>query len=271
MKIFIPTYGRADRQVTWDNLPHSAKFITELVVQKRDEDNYDTSKYPLIVLPPEIQDIGKTRQWLIDHTDDYMIMLDDDLDFATRRTDDEPTKFRPSTDVDTHNMLNGILTSLRMGFVMVGVSCREGANYDVSAFKDCSRQLRVHGIDPKKFRELGIRFDRLQFMEDFDATLQLLELGYANTVLNHWVHNQRGGSNAPGGCSASRTLEKHNEAAKELKQLHPSFVKVVEKDSGNWGAPRLDVNIQWKKAYEYGKSKRLASLLDSRAGERPQS
>jgi len=266
MRIFIPTYGRSDRQITWDNLPHTAKFVTHLVVQAREEHKYDRAYYPLIELPPEIQDIGKTRQWLIDHTNDYMIMLDDDLDFAVRRKD-EPTKFRPATDEDVHNMLDEILVSLRSGHPMVGVSAREGANYDTNEFKLASRQLRVHGIDPMKFRMFGVRFDRLPFMEDFDATLQLLELGYANRVLNNWVHNQRGGSNAPGGCSESRTLEKHNEAAQDLKQLHPKFVRVVMKESGNWGGTRLDVNIAWKKAYEYGKSKRITSVLDSGKGE----
>jgi hypothetical protein len=135
----------------------------------------------------------------------------------------------------------------------VGISAREGANYDTGQFKYASRQMRVHGINTHWFREHNIRFDRVEFMEDFDVILQVLEQGYANKVLNGYVHNQRGGSNAPGGCSSTRSLERHNEAAKHLQQLHPHFVRLVEKKSGNWGGTRIDVNISWKRAYEQGK------------------
>lgn len=249
MKIFIPTFGRSDYQVTWENLPHAVKFRTRLVVQYREENRYD-EKYPLIVLPDNIRSIGPTRQWLIDNfPDEKILMLDDDLDFAVRRSD-EPTKFRAATERDMLLLLDNIQLVMDEGYKMVGVSGREGANRDTSQFKTITRQLRVHALDAGFFKEKNIRFDRIPFMEDFDATLQLLELGYANRVLNGWVHNQRGGSNAPGGCSVTRTIAAHNEAAKELKRLHPKYVRVVEKESGNWGDSRLDVHISWKKAYD---------------------
>lgn len=175
-------------------------------------------------------------------------MLDDDLDFAVRRVDD-PRRFRPATESDIENMLFVIESMLKEGTPMVGVSSREGGNYDVSQFKYATRQLRVHGVNTEFFREKNIRYDRIPFMEDFDATLQVLEAGYANGVLNGWVHNQRGGSNAKGGCSTTRTLEAHNEAAKELKRLHPRFIRLVDKESGSWGGARIDVHVSWKKAY----------------------
>ena len=250
MKIYIPTYGRSDHQVTWDNLPYEVQARTTLVVQHRERGKYDESKYKIYVLPPGIECIGETREWLVSFsTERYILMLDDDLDFATRRADD-PTKFRPSTDNDTRAMLHTIAGSLHEGFKLVGVSGREGANRDTSQFKTATRQLRVHGIDTEFFKFRNIRFDRLEFMEDFDVTLQVLELGYPNRVLNGWVHNQRGGSNAPGGCSESRTMERQSLAAHELHRLHPNYVTVVQKYSGDWGAPRTDVRIQWKKAYD---------------------
>lgn len=247
MKIYIPTLGRSDSQYTWENLPHAVKFNTTLVVQHHERLKY--GNYPTLVLPPEITCIGATRQWLVNNClDKYFIMLDDDLDFAVRRAD-EPRKFRRATDVDVLHMLQEIEQSLLEGYKMVGVASREGANYDTSQFKEATRQLRVHGINAQFFRQC-IRFDRIQFMEDFDATLQVLELGYPNRVLNGYVHNQRGGSNAPGGCSTTRTIDAHNAAAMELKRLHPKYVKIVEKESGNWGGARLDVYIMWKKAYD---------------------
>lgn len=262
MQIFIPTLGRSDCQVTWHNLPPLVQMDTKLVVQHHERLKYEG--YPTIVLPSEIKSIGPTRQWLVDNGPMHILMLDDDLDFAVRRSDD-PTKFLPARDVDVHHMIHIIKLSLAENFNLVGVSGREGANRDTSQFKYSTRQLRVHGINTRFFRSHNIRFDRVPFMEDFDVTLQLLELGYPNRVLNGWVHNQRGGSNAPGGCSITRTIEAHNAATIELQRLHPSYVRIVEKESGNWGAARLDVYIQWKRAYDAGK--RSSGLLDTGTGE----
>lgn len=250
MLIYIPTYGRSDIQVTWENLPVPLQMDTTLVVQAREVKKYDQEKFPVLVLPPEIQSIGTTRQWIIDHTAErHILMLDDDLDFATRRVD-EPTKFRRSAGSDVYEMITTIKSSLQEGYKLVGVSGREGANRDTSSYKFVTRQLRVHGISVDFFRK-NIRFDRIPFMEDFDATLQVLELGYPNKVLNGWVHNQRGGSNAPGGCSETRTVEAQSAAAKELKRLHPRFVRLVEKTTGDWGmGTRLDVYVEWKKAFQ---------------------
>lgn len=249
MQIFIPTYGRSDNQVTWNNLPTAVKFDTKLVVQHREAGKYEN--YPTLILPEHIQSIGPTRQHLVDNYGPYIIMLDDDLDFAVRRSD-EPTKFRPAGDEDIHRMLEVMVQSLLEGYPLVGISAREGANYDTSQFKYNTRQMRVHGIKTDFFRDAKIRFDRMEFMEDFDVILQLLEMGFTNRVLNGWVHNQRGGSNAPGGCSSTRTLERHNEAAKALQQLHPKYVTLVNKAGGNWGGDRIDVRIAWKKAFEDG-------------------
>jgi hypothetical protein len=258
MEIFIPTFNRSENQVTWNNLPPVIANQTQLVVQSGDYNKnhpaYNRYGAKLYILPPHITNIGQTRQWLITHHGSHILMLDDDLDFAVRRTDD-PTKFRPATSTDVIQMINVIQSCLEEGVPLVGVSSREGGNYDTSQFKTATRQLRVHGVNTTFFREKNIRYDRIPFMEDFDATLQVLEAGYTNRVLNGWVHNQRGGSNAKGGCSTTRTLEAHNEAAIELKKLHPKFIRLVDKDSGNWGGSRIDVHVSWKKAYnEYHKS-----------------
>lgn len=252
MRIFIPTYGRSENQVTFYNLPPEIRENTRLVIQEREREKYPgIPVFNKLVLPPHIQGIGPTRQFLIDNYR-TVLMLDDDLDFATRRTD-VPEKFHNATGPDIMRMFETIQETLVEGFHMVGVSGREGANRDTSQFKDVTRQLRIHAINCEFFRAKNIRFDRVEYMEDFDATLQLLELGYPNRVLNGWVHNQHAGSNAAGGCSEDRTMEKQKEAAIKLTQLHLKFVTVVPKHSGDWGAPRMDVRVQWKKAYESSK------------------
>jgi hypothetical protein len=92
------------------------------------------------------------------------------------------------------------------------------------------------------------------YQEDFNMTLNLLRRGYKNLMLHRWVHNQAGGSGAVGGCNTYRKLEERDKTIYRLAELHPGLVQVVEKQTKTaWGGQkRLDVVVQWKKAYERG-------------------
>lgn len=261
MKIFIPTYGRADKQVTLENLPPSLQKRTILVLQSQDSrehrDTYEEycSKFgcDLWILPPRIKTISPTRQYIMSAAHkakiQKLVMLDDDLKFDTRRKDD-PTKFLTSTSREITQLFKRIEKELD-NYYHVGVLAREGGNRVTEDITFNTRMMRVLAYDVGFFSYKKIKFDRVPLQEDFDVTLQLLRKGYPNAVLCGWVQGQ-GSSNAEGGCSHFRTIELHNENAEKLQKLHPDFVTVVEKETkGAWnGQPRLDVRVQWKKAYE---------------------
>lgn len=247
MEIYIPTRGRAFQE-TCASLPKEigarVMFVTPWI-----DDWVKSEVGQVIRTPPDINGIGPTRQWIIDNaTDNKIVMLDDDLVFATRR-DDEPTKFREATSGELNTLL-GSIDALLDDYAHVGVATREGGNRDANPYCHNTRLLRILAYRTDVLRNEGIRFDRLELMEDFDVTLQLLRAGYANVKINWIVHNQRS-SNAPGGCSTYRTLEKQSEAARGLRALHPEFVSVVQKTTKTaWnGATRDDCIIQWKRAY----------------------
>lgn len=235
-----------------------------LVVRASEAEEY-WSGYPLFVLPQEVPpDIGSVRQHLLDHfSNEKICMLDDDLQFAVRRLDD-PTKFRNAEFADIDQMFLSIERQLDLGHCLVGVAAREGANRVTKPYLTATRQMRIHAINAMVYHGLGIRYDRISLMEDFDVILQFLEAGYPNIVLNDWVSNQAG-SNTEGGCSSYRTLAAQEAAAKALHGLHPDFVKVVKKQTKtSWrGQERTDVTVQWKRAYTAGRTR----LLDRRKRE----
>lgn len=251
MQIFIPTYGRADRQHTYNHLPKSLQKRTTLVVQDRERHLY--GDYPTMVLPKKIQTIAPTRQYIMERADSEglteICMLDDDLRFDARRMDDNG-KFLVATDKQVEALFKRIEKELD-NYAHVGVLAREGGNRVLEPTRECTRMMRVLAYHVRTFKEEKIKFDRLPLQEDFDVTLQLLRKGYPNLVLCEWVQGQ-GTSNAKGGCSHFRTIEMHNENAKKLAKLHAPFVKIVEKQTkGAWnGQARLDVHVQWKKAFE---------------------
>jgi hypothetical protein len=182
-------------------------------------------------------------------------MLDDDLVFFKRR-DDDATKFNAITPAALRQVFAAIEDNLN-DYAHVGVSGREGANRKTETFIENTRMMRVLAYDLDVIKGQDIRFDRCQYMLDFDVTLQLLKLGKPNLMINWAVQNQAG-SNADGGCAATgRTLESQEADAVTLQSLHPEFVTLVQKETKTWKGmeSRTDVRIQWKKAYEHGRSK----------------
>jgi len=246
MLIYIPTLGRVGRQATYNALPPKLQSRALLVVPATERTAH--GKLPVIVCPKH--GIGAVRQWIIDrHDGEKLVMLDDDLKFATRRQDD-PTKFLPATPTDVARMFRALEDHLD-AYTHASICTREGGNRKLNGYEYDTRMLRVLGYNVPKFRKAKVKYDRVPVMEDFDVTLQLLRAGHRNIVLCSWVQDQ-GSSNAAGGCSTYRTMEVQRQGAEKLKALHPEFVTIVTKPpiKSGWNQQeRTDVVIQWKKAY----------------------
>lgn len=254
MQIIIPTYGRSDKLATYRHLPKKLQAKTILVVQHREKHLYkEFHPTQLLVLPNSIQTITPTRQYIMKWAHKKglrkIVMLDDDLRFDIRRMD-EAGKFYVATDAQVEVLFKKIEKALDQ-YAHVGVLSREGGNRVEESYKEATRMMRVLAYRVDIFTKLKIKFDRLPLQEDFDVTLQLLRKGFPNYVICDYVNGQ-GTSGAKGGCSHFRTIELHNENVKKLAALHAPFVKIVEKQTkGAWGGQaRLDVMVQWKKAYE---------------------
>lgn len=254
MQIFIPSRGRAHLHRTFFNLPPKWREHTIIVVPWGEAQSYVASGVPVgNVVATKAKGIGPTRQWIIDHAPEKVLMLDDDLDFFVRRSDDR-AKLQKATPKDINNMLSAVDAAL-VRYAHVGIATREGANRNVTPIIENVRLLRALGYRADILRKQGVKFDRIPVMEDFDVALQLLRRGFDSACINTWCQDQPG-SNTEGGCSEYRTAYIQRRGAEGLKKLHPDFVTVIEKPplkSGGWdGKPRTDVRVAWKKAYESG-------------------
>ena len=266
MIITVPTYQRYGR------IHHFLEFPTDIlnamlfVVREHELEQYRRfhPSYRFITVP-DIGGIGDTRDYIVGKfPNDKVVMLDDDLEFATRRTDD-PTKFRASSKEDIRAMFADIRENLNFT-AHGGVSHREGANRNCDLCLYNGRVMRVLAYNTDILVREGIKFGPATFMCDFHVTLALLTRGYMNCISNEWVHNQKGSNNQPGGCTSQRTPERQREAAEWLAAMYPDFVTVVKKQTKtSWnGQERYDVRIQWKRAYESGEGKGgKAGLLDA--------
>lgn len=262
MIVYIPTYKRLNRQPTAEALA-AARVPCCLVVRPEEapgaagvaEKLFGKYRSPVYVrsLPEGIENIGQTRQWIMEHSDEeVVIMMDDDLAFACRgKREDNPLYLSPCEPDDVWAMSEWLFNTAKDSeWRLAGISAREGNNRRESNYDECTRMMRAWAIHKPTFEAIGARFDQLPCIEDFDVILKFLTNGYANVINNEFTTNQAG-SNVDGGCSTYRTLAVQATAAKRLAEKYPNFVTTVQKETKtSWGGgARTDVRISWKKAF----------------------
>lgn len=246
MKVIIPTYRRVGTQNTFKQLPEEWKRRTLFVTDQQDADHMRSflsfKDREFAIVPPSVTTIAQKRKWIIENIEcDSMVQLDDDLIFATRNPD-KPGLIKP-TEAQVDYWFKELEKMLKQ-YAHAGFSARQFNNNREPGWIKNTRMMYSLGYQPKvllKECELG----RIETREDMDVTLQLLKKGYENVVCSDFCHDQV--FNAVGGCSLQRTIEKSNEDADRLAELHPGIVRVVEK-AYKTSIPRKEVTCAWKKA-----------------------
>lgn len=255
--IYIPTIARSGNQKTWESISPYWRDRTFLVANEDDAEALEMLGYPVIACPAE--GIAATRQWILENHDrkrgDVVMMLDDDCIFSIRREDD-PTKFTKMSEDHEFNIMMDRIEHMMEFTAMGGIADRGGANRVTSPYRFCGRMSRALIINKARTNP-GFRFDMTSLMEDFAMNLQHLTAGYPTICLNMYTIDDYRGSNSPGGCSTYRSTALQLEAAMELHEAFPEFVKVVQRPGWNgMGDTRADVRIQWAKAFQAGQEAR---------------
>lgn len=268
--ICVPSAGRPARQITLRNL-RKFKLLdrTVVCVPAAQERRYvlELGEGLVVAVPDEVVGIAATRQWVLtkyarEEGAKRVLMIDDDMDFCYRPDVKDPKLKIVETKEKMLDMLARLDRWMDDGFVHVGVSARQGNHnkyigedgvYGLHPYRDATRMINMYQYDVEALRKLPIVWGRVPVMEDFDLTLQLLRMDKPNRVFFEYCWNQRD-SGATGGCSTYRTAEMQREAARTLAQLHPGFVKPVEKESKDTSTSwkgmkkRMDVVVYWRKA-----------------------
>ena len=254
MRIVIPTRGRIEKQLTLTYLPKELQKQTDLVCPRREAPALQ-SLFPLVnvvIQPDDNMTITKKRAWIMKEWEQKgyskLMMFDDDLRFAAR-IDSSSTKLKDLSAAEVLPYFYTVIEKLSPKYPHVGFGQRQGNNTRAEGWQDIARMTYSLGYYlpiVNKECELG----RIETREDMDITLQLLRKGYPNSVFHTCVVDQRRYGSS-GGCEGQRTIEKSNEDAKRLAELHPGFVKPVDKEYGT--SSRTEVICYWQKAFQNSK------------------
>ena len=265
VSIVIPSAGRAGNVRTLAHCASQhARNLFTLAVPAHERAAYEgaasavAGQAParIISVPSAVRGIAATRQWLTEHTiARVLVQVSDDVKFFTRVAEGGGIKFVPVVDLPALTDMFAALAGNAVVCGHSGVSRRATPPKEAWSYGDgwidyAHRACDVYAHDVDLLARLGVRWDRVPVMEDFDVTLQLLRAGHANAVLYRWCWDQPA-SNSAGGCSSYRTEELQAQGAHALHALHPDYVTVVQKEAKNWEgfAARTDVRVAWKKAY----------------------
>lgn len=261
MKIIIPSYKRPNEQITLSRLPINITKQIYLLIREEGYAKYkkhEDQVKRIIFTPSYVKNYGQTVHYILKkYAGEKIIILDDDVTFYIRKSiNPNNWHLRYMENEEYQPMFDMIETCLN-DYTHVGISAREGNNRRKFHFENNTRYMRVLAYNLEMFEGVDIeRYLNMETFVDFDINLQLLKLGMPSIVSFYYAQGHVS-SNARGGCSATRTLEKHGQCAKMLKDYHPDFVKLVEKQTKTaWrGHPRTDVVISWKRAFESAKQK----------------
>ncbi len=283
--IVINSSNRADKICTHKLFPKG--IIDWVVAIPKDQwDSYVEAIEPehTVAIPSDVpQFLSSQRQWVMEHYGKaykYIWLMDDDLTFLRRVVkEDEETVveygkkiIRPKKKYllkkckkkHINKMMHYVRHNLKQ-CAMVGVSTRLGNNRVTDDYETTNRVTRCYAISTKAFKDVGATFAPFEpfLAQDFHITLCFLNKGYDNKIL--YIYAQEDvGSNADGGCSAYRNQELQAKVSKWFAENHPE-VTTKEKSSKNWkgyeGA-RVDMVVQWKKAYKKPIEKRASGGLN---------
>lgn len=261
MKIYIPTYKRVNRQITWDRMAPALRDITTLVVSKEEAPLHRALGRNVVVSADQGKGMAAIRGWIVRHAqkhgEDKVAILDDDLTFQVARDGKIPN----ATFGEQFEAIAWMEDTLReVPLCALGVRFLD---YDNTAdYVECCRGMQAIGLDTRWAKGYGVNFDRGPIppwfpMDDFHITLQTLTRGFRNRVSLKY-RTCPAPANAPGGCSEQRSLERQNASASILADLYPQFVKVRAKKAWQGMEGEMyDVTVQWKKAYNANKEKQL--------------
>jgi hypothetical protein len=243
-----------DQQLTLSRLPRELRKQTTIVCPAQEKLRLSCFDVEVVAEPGDDWGIAQKRKWIIEEWHrrgcEKIIMLDDDLSFATRISIDG-TGLRKIRGKELIPEFARIEEKLSAEYPHVGFGQRQGNNNVPSGWQTPARMIYSLGYYlPIVVRECEL--GRIETREDMDITLQLLRKGYPNAVWHTTVNDQK--SDAPGGCSTYRTTESWNADAYKLARLHPGYVSVVERTYEQ--STRLEVICKWQKALEDGLSQK---------------
>jgi len=272
--IFINSSNRADKIKTHLLFPENIVDWYYIIPQDQlaAYEQVEGLEDHILTIPEHVpQYLSSQRQHVMETYGDqykYICLMDDDLTFLRRVVKESKettieygkevvkTKKKYGLKKCKTKHIKTMFLALREhlnAMPMVAISTRLGNNRVTADYEETDRVTRCYAMSTEAFRKVGATFAPFEpfLAQDFHMTLCWLNKGYNNRILYTYAQEDVG-SNAEGGCSSYRNQEVQKKVSFWFAENHPE-VTVKAKSSKNWkgyDGARVDMTVQWKKAYK---------------------
>lgn len=247
MRIFIPSFGRPDRQKTAAALAE-AGVPFEIIHSERDKTigQYPREYKSTILVGPRL--LVEKRDMLFQMAKGKIVMMDDDLTFFSRKRDGSFTKATPA---GIRKMVKEIESRLDL-YAHVGLVDKFMAQSQPRRVRIGGRYNQVLAYNLQTIRKQAkkrrkeVPSFRMALNQEHDMHLQLLALGLPPAVLCEYSKDAK--YYAEGGLSNYRTAKTERDAFRALAKKWPKYVTLVETKNSisgmaarfDWRAARVD-------------------------------
>ena len=206
--LYIPTMGRTDTQITYDNLPQKYRDMVLFVIPHHERNDYKYDKKQLLVTPKDTKGIAATREFICRHAGKKRFsMIDDDVIFYRRnqkyysdlgkKSNMDKSK-RQMTEQDFDEMFELFNKWMDEGYTHIGhrranLPPLKKSHDDICFFNS------VHHIDGNKLSNIinDINWTLCEVGEDANFMFEYLSMGFINRksceFCVHWDSFQEGG------------------------------------------------------------------------------
>ena len=240
-KIYIPTMGRADVQITYDNLPEKYRKMVMFVVPYEERDDYGKyDRKQILVTDKGLKGIARTREFICKKAGKIRFsMIDDDVIFYRRnqkyysdygKKSNMKSSKRKFTKKDFDVMFNLFDSWMDDDYIHIG---HRRANLPPlnKSHNDISFFNYIHHINGNLLSKIikDIDWTLCEVGEDANFMFEYLSRGFKNRksceFSAHWDSFQEGG------CAVYRDAKFHNrEHKKLLKRWGPDAVFIRVKN-----------------------------------------
>ena len=214
-------------------------------------------------MPHEVVGGSAVREFILDHhreheADPRFVMFDDDLAFGPRVDGkliglskvDEDTQLEAWCDF--FDEINRALAVYPLAGMLPGVHANR-RDPDVKWYLNM-RLYAVWGVNAKMLDEAGIKFNRVQYADDFDVMMQVNEAGLDFVGYNQMVASEvtlkRPATGGEWTTDQLAGVEKKVDAYKRMQELHPDIVSWWIKngvDPDEIEPKDVKIRISWKR------------------------
>jgi hypothetical protein len=221
MKIYSPSYKRADSVITQKYIPDCIYVVADF-----EADKYLANGHKCWVVPDSAQgSVAKIRNYILDNADtDKIVMLDDDLSHIGRWCEQVDLKLTADEFIEFCEMGFNLASDLNVKYWGMNILSDKGAYREYTPFSMTSCILGPF----QAFNGLDLRYDEtLPLKEDYDLSLQVLNK-YRKTLRFNAYHYVVKQHTNKGGCADYRTIEREKEQLYLLQKKWGS--KIVKQD-----------------------------------------